>query len=197
MIAHYVASFLLASSLDAFAQDGQGQWLTFGQDARAIHVPIGLKKVLVEPAFEDYTYMVFDVCDAMTLNTAECTIYPMNGTVGGALAAIADGNAVIVYDRSFHATTSFDPTLVMAHEVGHHFCGHLFEEPSPSQELEADRFAAAALRKMGGSTRENLIESVSSLAERASTSHPSKADRIRALMEGWDEPEAAKNCHGN
>lgn len=191
-----VASVTLAMFATVVVANAEGQWIDFGQGTRSLHVPFGDQSVWIEPAFEDYTFMMFDVCDAMKLEGDDCLIYPMNGTVGGAIATIVEGNPIIVYDRTFHSSTSFDPHTVIAHEVGHHFCGHLHEPNSPEQELEADRFAAAAMRLVGGNTLENILASLESLESRPSVSHPGRRDRLAAMIDGWNNPENAKLCKG-
>jgi len=63
-----------------------------------VHFPIGDRIVSAYPAFEDYAFMLFDICDAVGLKVADCLIFPMNADLeGNALATIVDGNRVIVY----------------------------------------------------------------------------------------------------
>ena len=59
-------------------------------------MPIGNRKVWIEPAFKDYAFMLFDVCDAMKVSTDECLIYPMNGDLGGNASA-----TIVVEWRSY------------------------------------------------------------------------------------------------
>ena len=46
--------------------------------------------------------------------------------------------------------------LIMAHEGGHHYCDHLGKPANPQQELEADRFAGAAMKNAGMSLEDAL-----------------------------------------
>ncbi|WFR97568.1 hypothetical protein [Rhizobium tumorigenes] len=83
----------------ALAKDGV--MLHLGEGSPGLHVPVSKQDVFAVPAFEDYSYMLFDVCDAMGL-TAEkgCDIYPMNASLGGnAIVTVQNGNKIVVYDR--------------------------------------------------------------------------------------------------
>ncbi|WP_354061161.1 hypothetical protein [Devosia sp. 2618] len=161
----------------------------------ALHMPVGNRLDEVEPAFEDYAYMLFDVCNAMGLTSDECMIYPLNGALGGnAIATIEDGNRVIVYDRELSPLIGSDGAeMVVAHEVAHHFCGHLGTPTDATQELEVDLFAGAAMRLMGRSLN-GALSAVDLFSERPSKSHPARGDRIDAITAGWNRPEVGKVC---
>lgn len=155
----------------------------------------------LEPAFEDYSYMLFDACDAwgLTVETG-CDIYTMMGAIKwNAVATICDGNKVIVYDRRISPNIGYDGAqAVIAHELGHHLCNHLAMsniDPSDSykQELEADKFAGATLRRIGFS-RDAALSYLPLLMEQPSTSHPGRADRMAALLAGWDDPGSGLEC---
>ena len=177
-----------------FAQESD---LDLNNGQVALHIPFHRKKVEITPAFEDYTFMLFDVCDAMQLTDDECQIYPMNGDLGGnAIATELDGNKLVVYDRKLSDIVGLSGAqMIIAHEVGHHVCGHLDEEPSSQIELEADRFAASAMRLLGLSL-EDTLSTVSILSERPSKSHPANTDRVRSMVDGWKNPETGKQCLG-
>jgi hypothetical protein len=155
----------------------------------------------LEPAFEDYSFMLFDACDVWgaTVDTG-CEIYPMMGAIKwNAVATICDGNKVIVYDRRISASIGYEGAqAVIAHEVGHHMCNHLGVAnkdtvESHKQELEADRFAGATLRGIGFS-RDAALSYLSLLMEQPSLSHPGKAEREAALLAGWDDPSSGLEC---
>lgn len=75
--------------------------IVFGANARSLHMPAGSSSVAIVPAFEDYAFMLFDVCDAMKMSKEDCNILPTNGDLGGnAIATIYDGNELVVYDRT-------------------------------------------------------------------------------------------------
>jgi hypothetical protein len=155
----------------------------------------GDQSVTIVPAFEDYAFMMAEVCAAMKLSTDECLIYPMNGDLGGnAIATVLDGNRILVYDRHLSSLVGSDGAeTLIAHEVGHHFCGHLNSEPSHELELKADRFAGATLKLMGR-TLESALAAVPLFDERPSKSHPEKRLRIEAITAGWNDPELGRDC---
>ncbi|TJW45286.1 MAG: hypothetical protein E5X65_36975, partial [Mesorhizobium sp.] len=66
---------------------------------------------------------------------------------------------------------------IIAHELGHHYCGHIGTPVDPMQELEADRFAGATLRKEGVSL-EGALSVTELLDRRPSRSHPEKVARV-------------------
>ena len=188
------ASLLAMASVLALAED---ETIVDLEHSPALHFPIGIggKTVAVVPAFEDYTFMLFDACDAMGLSKEDCMIYPMNADLGGnAIATILDGNQVIVYDRELSPIVgSTGAMAIIAHELGHHFCGHIGTPADPIKELEADRFAGATLRKEGVGL-EDALSVTDLLDRRPSRPHPEKAARVAAMTDGWNDPEAAKKC---
>ncbi|MEX0969330.1 MAG: hypothetical protein WD046_02660 [Paracoccaceae bacterium] len=155
----------------------------------------------LEPAFEDYNYMLFDACNAWgaTIETG-CDIYPMMGAIKwNAVATICDGNKVIVYDRRISANIGYEGAqAVIAHELGHHFCNHLSvssldTDESHKRELEADRFAGATLRRIGFG-RDATLNILPLLGEQPSLSHPARTEREVALLAGWDDPTTGLAC---
>jgi hypothetical protein len=167
----------------------------FSTDKNVLHIPYGSLKVAIEPAFEDYSSMLFDVCDAMELNDDECLIFPMMGDLdGNAIATVRDSNRIVVYDRELSPRLRYaGAQMMIAHEVGHHFGGHLDKPLGAEIEIEADRFAAAAMRLIGLSL-DDTLSTVSLLSERPSKSHPKNTDRVRAMVDGWEHPETGKQC---
>lgn len=191
----------LALAFSAFAQDEEPLILDFSQaSSAAIHRPMGDQRVAIIPAFEDYAFMMYDLCDAVGLDIfddAECSIYPMNGNLGGnAIATIADGNRIIVYDRELSPIVGGDGAeAVIAHEVAHHYCGHLAMPEGHQVELEADAFAGAAMRLLGRSL-ESALGAVPLFSERPSSSHPDREARIKAIARGWNDPAFGTSCGG-
>jgi Zn-dependent protease with chaperone function len=122
-------------SLPMAAQDGMR--IDFSE-VPTVHFPAGDLIVSAYPAFEDYSFMLFDICDALGLaiGTGECLIYPMNASLGGnALATIVDGNKLIVYDRELSLQVgSGGAEMIIAHELGHHQCRHLGKSVGPPQD---------------------------------------------------------------
>src|SRR5688572_6447957 len=121
----------------------------------------------------------------------DCLIYTMNGDVSNALAVIVDGNKVIIYDHRLSSIVgSYQGALgILAHEIAHHFCQHHFDVSKNNwqAELEADRFAGAAFRRMKYSLGDALAMAAV-LDDRPSTSHPPADLRRKAIEAGWNEP---------
>lgn len=154
------------------------------------------KIVFIEPAFEDYMFMFFDVCDAMEIK--HCSYPVLMGDLGfNAMAARIEGvGDVIIYDRKLSSLVGGDGAeAIIAHELAHIKCGHLGTAHdmagSHLAELEADRFAGAAMRRMG-----RPRETLDLLSVQPTISHPGRAERVEALIEGYDAPETAKRCIG-
>ncbi len=94
---------------------------------------------------------------------------------------VIDGNKVIIYDRRLSDLVGYSGAFgILAHEVAHHYCRHQFDVSKNNwqAELEADRFAGAAAKRMKRSLEDALAMAVV-LDERPSTSHP-PADLRRA-----------------
>jgi Peptidase family M48 len=195
---------ILALSLPITALLGQpslgiaeeGFVVTIGKDAKAFHIPLGNKRVRIVPAFEDYSDMVEDVCNSLSIPTADCLFYTMNGNVSNALAMVIDGNKVIIYDRRLSDLVGYSGAFgILAHEVAHHYCRHQFDVSKNNwqAELEADRFAGAAAKRMKRSLEDALAMAVV-LDDRPSTSHPPADLRRKAIEAGWNKPETARTC---
>jgi hypothetical protein len=155
----------------------------------------GTTKVLLEPAFEDYSYMLEDACVAMNITGDQCMIFSLMGPVGfNAMATVIDGNKAIVYDRRLSGVVGGDGAEgIIAHELGHHFCQHVGKNHMPSFEIEADVFAGAAMKRMNR-TLAATLSYTEVLPESSSSSHPGKRERVVALTKGWTKPETANDC---
>jgi len=193
-----VAFSTLTSSVSAQEEEAEGMIVDLSESSPALHFPIGIngKQVPVVPAFEDYAFMLEDVCNAMELTVEDgCNIFPMNADLGGnAIATVLEGNKVIVYDRQMSPDIGYEGAMaIMAHELGHHYCGHLSQKHAPSRELEADRFAGAAMRR-SDMPLESALAMAKFMDERPSRSHPARVQRVNAFKAGWNDPDSAKAC---
>ena len=110
----------------------------------------------------------------------------------------AKTRAKIVYSRRFlnGLNDRFGPGAsfgVLAHEVGHHLTAALsmrhVGEPSWNEELRADYLAGCALGRSGRPPDE-LENALRALAQNATPSHPSFADRNPVLRRGY------RDCRG-
>lgn len=187
---------LIASLTAANAQaclDLNGPFLRYGHELIAL-----------EPAFEDYAYMLEEACAVWGLEyDSGCNINPLMGEIHlNAYATTCGMNSkaskVIIYDRRLSSIVGGDGAqAIIAHELAHHVCGHLEadlrDEVTGNLELEADAFAGATMRKLGYSL-EVALSYAPVLSEQATISHPDSTARIRALRDGWENPETAGNC---
>lgn len=125
------------------------------------------------------------------------TLKEQNG-INNAYATIIQNKRWIVYDNDFlenldtYAATKWASISVMAHEMGHHYYNHVVSGKGSTipTEIEADAFSGYMMNKLGG-TLEQAVAAMKTIAtDRASSTHPAKADRITAITKGWN---TAKN----
>jgi TPR repeat protein len=99
----------------------------------------------------------------------------------------------ILYDKNFFnriedkAENNWAAVSILAHEIGHHLNGHALNDEGSSHkwELEADEFSGFVLKRMG-STLVDAQSAISTLKlEKATRTHPAKADRLEAIEKGW------------
>jgi hypothetical protein len=76
---------------------------------------------------------------------------------------------------------------LLAHEMGHHLNGHTLKKggSSPSLELEADEFAGFVLYKLGATLQQAQRVMKYIAKPVASSTHPSREDRMNAISKGW------------
>lgn len=196
----YFVLLLIGSSL--LAQHAGAETCIEVQDTSGIPAPVYIDRdgslYMLEPAFEDYSYMLYDACFAWDIPLESgCSIYPMMGAINrNALATTCNGHKVIIYDRRISPNLGYiGAQAVIAHELGHHICGHLGASliSNHQSELEADRFAGATLRLMGFS-RESAGRYANILSDHATPTHPSRLERLAALRAGWDNPYRDSVC---
>jgi hypothetical protein len=82
----------------------------------------------------------------------------------------------------------------MGHEIGHHACGHTIGASAAGawqRELEADRYAGAAARRMLewksylGPFDEMVAAAVRNLSPDGSATHPPARMRVEAMWDGY------------
>ncbi len=100
----------------------------------------------------------------------------------------------ILYDANFFkkiddkAANGWAATSVLAHEIGHHLNGHSLNNEGSNHkfELEADEFSGFVLARMGASL-EDAQSAIQTLRyEKATRTHPAKADRLLRIEKGWN-----------
>jgi hypothetical protein len=107
----------------------------------------------------------------------------------------AGGYATIAYDPVWAAGDTPAFYLTLGHEAGHHFCGHYLSSAGfwgPQQELEADQFAGASIKRFevyhGRSFFSQAIAvAAARYAEQASFPYPPRQLRIEAIRRGYEQ----------
>lgn len=101
----------------------------------------------------------------------------------------------ILYDNEFFnkiedkAANDWAAISILAHEIGHHLNGHSLNDDGSNHrfELEADEFSGFVLAKMESSL-EDAQSAIQTLRyEKATRTHPAKADRLVAIERGWNK----------
>lgn len=152
-------------------------------------------------------YEARDILNQMlqTINWKENFRLQERNGIQNAYATIINNVRWIVYDNNFlenidaYAKTKWASISIMAHEMGHHYYDHVVSSTGSTvpKELEADAFSGFLMAKMGA-TKEQSIAAISTIAsERASSTHPSKRDRINAISLGWDKAGASTTSGNN
>jgi hypothetical protein len=108
-------------------------------------------------------------------------------------AVIERGRRMIRYDNDFlertdqMARTKWASISIMAHEIGHHVCGHTQDNigSTPSKELEADKFSGIVMASLGATQDQAKAAMNAVSSEHASSTHPGKRDRLNAIALGW------------
>ncbi|HEX7847695.1 MAG TPA: M48 family metalloprotease [Chitinophagaceae bacterium] len=107
----------------------------------------------------------------------------------------------IVYDDQFLKsldTLSSTPAdywasiSIMAHEIGHHLCGHTLDSlgSRPDKELEADAFSGFIMYKLGASL-DQAQAAMKAITEKYGdadivSTHPPLKNRLAAIRSGWN-----------
>jgi hypothetical protein len=114
--------------------------------------------------------------------------------IDNAYATIIRNQRYIIYDNRFlesldrYAGTRWASISVLAHEMGHHYRNHVVSSAgsTPPKELEADYFSGYVMAKMGATIAEARAAMEQIASPTASASHPAKADRLKAIAQGWN-----------
>jgi hypothetical protein len=120
-------------------------------------------------------------------------ISEQNG-IQNAYATIRNGQRWIIYDNNFledidaYAKTKWASISIMAHEMGHHYYEHVKSGMGSTvpTEIEADAFSGYIMQKKGASLEQALAAMNTIGTERQTSTHPAKADRLKAITRGWN-----------
>ena len=189
---------LLLFSFTLFAQD-------YGNNADAVEICAKLQSSSFtnNKAASDALNQIISVVGL----SKNFVLYPCDN-INNAIAITYKGDRFILYDRKFmntlsNYTSNWSNLFVLAHEVGHHVNGHtldltlyandVVDSPELSlkrkQELEADKFAAFVLAKMGATYSQTAaaINLLSTSSDDSYSTHPTKNKRIEAIRSGYEQ----------
>lgn len=177
--------------------EASSEQLRIGRGARAFHEEeLRNREITVDdtPSVTDVSIFVelIGIPNFAKINELRLQIRRSNG-LQNASAFEANGYRSIVYDPIWAATATADFYLALGHEAGHLFCAHSPDSPpNITQELEADRFGGASIRRFEIYHNRSFFPAVMAAAmkkypEQASAFYPSRTARLAALKKGYDE----------
>jgi hypothetical protein len=113
---------------------------------------------------------------------------------------------IIVFDSEFIQLLDFkrnndwSSISILAHEIGHHLCGHTIPtdgnlEKRRNEELQADEFSGHILKLLGAnlSDAQKAVRSISSNDDDRNSTHPNLSKRLRAIEKGYNRISADFN----
>ena len=111
-----------------------------------------------------------------------------------AVALFNNGSRMIILDPAWAKSATAEAYLVLGHEAGHHFCGHVLNgDPlaRKKQELEADQFSGAAIKRFeayhGRAFLPGALQAAKTLySASGSSSHPPREARLEAIIAGYN-----------
>lgn len=186
-------SLIILSISDCLPQSTAGSvelFLNLENSCRADKVAVYDSKIYGFSGTERAKSMVQRILNVYSLpNTYEV----LAGNVGNAAAHFYDGKRYILYSEAYMQTltasgTDWKALFVFAHELYHHFEGTVFTDlPSrPTLELDADKWAGGALRKLGADLPQTQAW-VNTVASDGDLVHPPRNARLEAATIGWVE----------
>ncbi|TXF97054.1 hypothetical protein [Massilia arenae] len=145
--------------------------------------------------------LVADICGCVAL-PANFTIIATDEPEISAYATLQKDKRYIIYDETFmksasqYGNTNWSNVGIIAHEIGHHLCGHTLDNigSRPPRELEADAFSGFVIGNLGGSLDEGR-QFLLSLSSSGSETHPPRSERIDSFTAGWKK--AKTKAQGN
>ncbi len=104
-----------------------------------------------------------------------------------------DTKKYILYDIEFmkrisnQTNSDWAARSVLAHEIGHHIFDHSLNNKgsNPTWELEADYWSGWAMGKLGATLYQAQSAIYLLRYEKATSTHPAKADRLIEVKKGW------------
>jgi tetratricopeptide (TPR) repeat protein len=109
------------------------------------------------------------------------------------------GVRYIVYDNDFMGTidqytSNWSSLSILAHEIGHHLCGHTLTASASlaeqrKRELEADEFSGFVLFKLGASLEQSeaALLNITNNNDDTYSTHPKQSLRLAAIEKGYNK----------
>jgi hypothetical protein len=151
-------------------------------------------EVALSPVIDSELFIeMIGIPNAAKINELGLTIGRSIGFKNAAAFFHDDRTRWITYDPEWARTSTTEAYLVLAHEAGHHFCGHTIESVKigpKERELEADRFSGASIRRFEIYHGRAFLDGALKAADRlysvdGSRSHPPRAARVEAVKLGY------------
>jgi hypothetical protein len=163
-----------------------------------IIIPPGSVKSNFQSVYEAKEY-VTTILDSINWKE-NFRVQEQNG-INNAYATIIRNQRVIIYDNDFlekldnYAGTKWASISVLAHEMGHHYRNHVVDGQgsTPPKELEADYFSGYVMAKLGAKSQEAMAAMEKISSPTASATHPAQADRLKAILQGWNYAKGITN----
>ena len=148
---------------------------------------------------------VFDLLNSISLPQnfilMECE------SIDNAYAMTKNGVRYIVIDKNWITNFNNNDWFtkgILAHEIGHHLCGHTLNnsnlslEQRRNQELEADKFAGFILKNNNASLNQAL-QAINKIVPKEFndqySTHPSRSKRINAITSGYNNSKYKESTY--
>lgn len=163
-----------------------------GSGACGVVNAISAKLVPITQPADNAVEVINAICAAVGL-PPNFKLVAVTDPSSSAIAEILGTDRYIIYDREYMSSVGRAPYntwpafAVIAHEIGHHLCGHTLKTDGsrPPLELEADHFAGFSLARMGAPLPDALQFWSSIIPDVSSATHPPRQERVDAVNSGW------------
>lgn len=172
--------------------------ILIGRDVRAFHEEqFRNAEIKIEPAAVNDVEILVELIGIPNLAKVNALRLQIRRSFGirNALAFEGQGFRSIAYDPNWAAVATPEFYLVLGHEAGHLFCDHVAGGGSGGrleQELEADRFGGASVKRFEAYHNRSFFPAVLAAAaarypESGSALYPSRGARLDALKAGYTQ----------
>jgi hypothetical protein len=158
-------------------------------------------EIFIFPADNDMSALVKDI---LALAEAKANFELLASNVDVAASGFKGQERILLYDQySFSSAESksrkWINLAILAHQIGHHVNSHILSSEASTRremELEADRFSAYILYKMGATVEEAAEALRSHKFFESSKLYPTLSSRIDAVIDVWNSAKALSDNYG-